>query len=134
MPDPYLAIADIAADQYMNARMRACVTQQAFQEVIPLDVEEAPVWVAQNAYVWAASPSWGEKWKYSLDSHTGEDPPYEPGKDDAVITDADILSTVQALIPSQGQREQAEAEAPQDQREQDTAQSVSEENTTAPTR
>jgi hypothetical protein len=131
MADPYLAIADIAQDQYMNKRLRACVTQEAYQGHIPLSVDDAPQWVATNAYVWASSPSWGAKWESALISHP-DDATYEPGKDAAVITDADVLSTVQALIPSLAERNQAAAEAPEAQREDDTAQNVQEENASAP--
>jgi hypothetical protein len=131
MPDPYLAIAAIAQDQYMNQRMQACVTQEAYQGHIPLGVNDAPQWVTANAYVWASSPSWGAKWASALALHESE-PEYEPGKDEAVITDGDILSTVQALIPSLSEREQAAAEPPEDQRVSDTADQVAEENAAAP--
>ena len=130
MADPYLAISEIAQDQYMNDRMRAAVTQQAYLGTIPLGVNDAPQWVASNAYVWAASPSWGEKWASAQAGHPDE-PAYEPGADASVITDPDILSTVQALIPSLAEREQALAEAPESQREQDTAAQAEEENAQA---
>jgi hypothetical protein len=132
MADPYLAIAAIAQDVYMNERLRACVTQEASEGTIPLQVDDAQNWVVQNAYVWAASPGWGTDWQYALDTNAGADPPFEPGKDPAVITDEQILSAVQALIPSRVQREQAAAEAPEAQREDDTAQNVQEENAGAP--
>jgi hypothetical protein len=102
MADSYLAISAIANDQYMTQRMYACATQQQYLGTVNLglpgvaDPFSAQEWVNQNKYVWAASPSWGEKWKYALDSNP-DDPDYEPGKDEAVITDGDILSTVQAL-------------------------------------
>ena len=134
MPDPYLAIAAIAQDEYMNERMRACVTQEAYQGHIPLGVNDAPQWVASNAYVWASAPGWGAAWQYALDSNPSADPPYEPGKDDAVITDGMILSAVQSLIPSLSERNQAAAEAPDEQRESDTADQVAEEAPAAPSR
>ena len=127
MADPYLNIAAIAQDQYMNQRMQACVTQEAYQGHIPLGVNNAPQWVTSNSYVWASSPGWGAKWASALASHPDDDT-YEPGKDEAVITDGDILSAVQAFIPSLTERNQTAAEAPQVEREQNTAEQVAEEN------
>ena len=88
MADSYLAISQIASDAYMNSRVRACAAQQ--------HVEDEGAWTMENQYRWASSPSWGEKWDYSLAAHP-DDPEYFPGADSAVITDADILATVQAL-------------------------------------
>lgn len=104
MADSYLSIAAIAADEFMTERMIACATQQMHLGSAPAISNDpinqgafaAQVWVEQNRYLWASSPSWGEKWTYALDTHT-EDPDYQPGKDEAVITDGDILATVQAL-------------------------------------
>jgi hypothetical protein len=104
MADSYLAISAIANDQYMNERLKACATQQAHLGNAPLISNDpntsgaysAQAWVESNQYLWASSPSWGEKWASSLASHP-DDPEYEPGKDEAVITDDDILATVQAL-------------------------------------
>jgi hypothetical protein len=82
--------------------MTACVTQQQHLGNVP-DITDAPgTWVAQNSYVWASSPGWGEKWDYALATHPPstdpESPPsYDPGADASVITDGDILATVQAL-------------------------------------
>jgi hypothetical protein len=97
MADSYLAIAAIANDEFMRERMTAAATQQAHLGNSSLVVQgpngsDPQDWVNRNAYLWAASPSWGEKWASALAG--GEE---EPGKNEAVITDADILSTVQAL-------------------------------------
>lgn len=94
MADSYLAIAQIAADSYMGQRMRACVTQQDNQATIV--VADPERWVSYYAYTWASSPTWGEKWDSALASHA-DDPAYQPGRDAAVITDGDLLSTVQTL-------------------------------------
>jgi hypothetical protein len=97
MTDSYLSIAAIANDQSMRERMYSAATQQAHLGNSSLQVGgpsgSDPIdWVNMNAYLWAASPSWGEKWSSALAG--GEE---EPGKNEAVITDADILATVQAL-------------------------------------
>jgi hypothetical protein len=108
MSDPYLAVADIAKNEFMIERMNAAVTQQEQLGNVNLGMPQvaspfnAQDWVDKNRYVWASSPGWGEKWQYALDSHTDE-PDYEPGKDIAVITDEDILATVQALVGSQAE-------------------------------
>jgi hypothetical protein len=92
MPDTYLSISRIAGDSFMNARVRACATQQAH---LGVPIDDPLAWTGENAYLWAASPGWAEKWDYALETH--DNPAYQPGEDPAVITDADILSTVQAL-------------------------------------
>jgi hypothetical protein len=93
MSDSYKAISEISADVWMNERVRACTSQQAHLGAITVDPIE---WVAENRYVWASSPTWGEKWTYAKATHD-DNPSYQPGADEAVITDADILATVQGL-------------------------------------
>lgn len=98
MADAYLAISQIATDPYMNDRVRACVTQQDHLGAIDIGDTSPAFWAADNAYLWASSPTWGEKWDYAMAAHPN-DPEYQPGADPAVIPDADILATVQALAP-----------------------------------
>jgi hypothetical protein len=93
--DSYLSIAGIANDEYMRERMRAAATQQAHLGNAPL-IREPVRWVTDNQYVWASSPGWGAAWDSALAGHP-DDPDYEPGKDPAVITDGQILATVQSL-------------------------------------
>jgi len=95
MSDSYLAISEIADDTHMTNRMTACVAQQA--ELNSLPVSDAVGWTMQNRFVWASSPTWGEKWESAKVTHV-DDEGYEPGRDGAVITDGDILATVQHLI------------------------------------
>ena len=104
MTDSYLAIDAIASDQYMQARLNSCATQQWELGNIDIgttwgDGVTAPLsWVANARYVWASSPGWGEAWESALASHPDDDT-YAPGKDAAVITDDMILATVQAIAP-----------------------------------
>jgi len=95
MADAYLTIGTIANDGYMQERMRAAATQQAHAGSVP-SIEDPLTWVVDNRYLWASSPTWAEKWDYATNTHP-DDPNYLPGRDSSVITDADILSTVQAL-------------------------------------
>ena len=80
MPDSYLAISEIANDNWMTERVNAAATQQAHlgsaPAVLSVGVPGDPLlWVQVNRYVWASSPSWGEKWDYALASHE-DDPDY----------------------------------------------------------
>jgi hypothetical protein len=95
MTDSYLGIASIANDLDMNERMRAAASQQVHLGEVSL-ITDPMSWVATNRYLWASSPTWAEKWDYALAANL-DNPDYEPGKDPAVITDDDILATVQAL-------------------------------------
>jgi hypothetical protein len=107
MSDSYLTISDIAGNTAMHQRMQAAVTQQAHLGNLP-GVEDPATWVGTNSYLWASSPTWAEKWDYAVETHPPEAPDgqipeiYDPGRDAAVITDADILATVQALGGSDG--------------------------------
>jgi hypothetical protein len=100
MTDTYLTISEIAGNSAMHQRMQACVTQQSHLGNLP-NVDNVASWVGVNSYLWASSPGWAEKWDYATATHPAQDPPetppYDPGRDDTVITDPDILSTVQAL-------------------------------------
>ncbi len=94
MADSFRAISDIARDFWMTERMRACTTQQ--QHLGSVTMDDPIAWVEANRYVWASSPGWGEKWDYAVATHPDQ-PEYAPGRDEGVITDADILATVQEL-------------------------------------
>ena len=100
MADSYLAIAEIANDVWMQQRVTACATQQAHLGSVDLGTD-ASLWVMEERYLWASSPSWGEKWDYANAAHP-DDPDYLPGKDSAVVTDADILTTIQTLGARRG--------------------------------
>jgi hypothetical protein len=95
MSDSYLAISGIANDANVTERMRASGAQQAHLGNAPA-ITDPIQWVADNRYIWAASPGWGEAWDFALASHP-DNPNYQPGADPAVITDAMILATVQEL-------------------------------------
>ena len=83
--DAYLTVATVAADPYMRSRVAACAAQQGSTE--------AENWAYVNSLTWAASPGWAAAW----DSAVAGGVP-EPGKDPAVITDAQILSQVQGML------------------------------------
>lgn len=85
-----MAFSDIAllsADSDFIQRTRACVAVEG---------EADPVgWTQQYQWQMAATPSFGDKYASALASGI-----VRPGNDQSVISDADILSAVQALDPA----------------------------------
>jgi hypothetical protein len=91
----YLDQSQIAANPSMSERIAQCVTQEG--ELEP------DTWTYENRREWAAAPGWDDAWASAQASHPPPDPPdptvpsYDPGADEAVITDAMILGQVQAM-------------------------------------
>ena len=88
----YNAIYAMAADPDLRNRVAACAGQQG--------VPNPESWAQQSGLAnprggpgWAAAPGWSDAYVYAL--NTGHE---SPGKDEAVITDAQILSQVQAMF------------------------------------
>jgi hypothetical protein len=89
----YLTQNEIASNNTMQAR----IAQAAASEGATNDPDR---WTYEHRRVWAAAPGWDEAWEYSKLTHPpveGE-PDYDPGKDEAVITDGMILSQVQSIL------------------------------------
>ena len=84
----YLVQSQIAGNQLMMAR----VAQAAAEQGVP----DPDMWTNINRRIWAAAPGWDDAWASSLASHE-DNPAYDPGTDEAVITDAMILSQVQSM-------------------------------------
>ena len=83
----YLTQDAIANSRSMLARVAQCAAQQ----MIPT----ADEWTYANRRTWAAAPGWDAAWESSLvDAEEG----YDPGSDEAVITDGQILSQVQSMM------------------------------------
>lgn len=95
MTDTYLSIAAIANSRLMYERVLACATEQAHLGNTPL-ISSPVNWVGENNYLWAASPGWGEAWVAAVAAHQGEQN-YKPDKDETVITDEMIRTTIQRL-------------------------------------
>jgi hypothetical protein len=93
----YLQQSEIAANSAMFSRVAQCATQQG--EPDPDD------WTNINRRVWAAAPGWDDAWASAQAAHESDPPPdigetpYDPGADEAVITDPMILSQVQSMRP-----------------------------------
>ena len=89
----YLDQSEIAGNPSMMARVAQCAAQQ--------QVPEPEQWTQDNRRTWAAAPGWDAAWASAQASHPldPESPTiYDPGADEAVITDAMILSQVQSML------------------------------------
>ena len=85
----YLTQDEIARNSAMNARVAQCAATEG--------VADPDQWTAANRREWAAAPGWDAAWesaKVSNDPTKG----YDPGSDEAVITDGMILSQVQEML------------------------------------
>lgn len=85
----YLTQAAIASNGAMHNR----IAQAAATEGNP----EPDAWAAVNARKWAAAPGWDAAWESAL----AADPDADPGTNEAVITDAMILSQYQSMNPTE---------------------------------
>jgi hypothetical protein len=88
----YLTQNEIASNSSMYWRVAQC----AAQEGAPGNPDE---WTGEYRRTWAAAPGWSEAWESARASHP-DDPTYDPGADEAVITDPMILGQVQAMLSS----------------------------------
>ena len=84
----YLDQSEIAANGSMMARVAQCAAQEG--------EPDPDGWTNVHRRTWAAAPGWEDAWAYAKAGHPDE-PGYDPGADGAVITDAQILSQVQAM-------------------------------------
>ena len=86
----YLTQTEMADDWAMRNRVAAAAASE--------HVEGDPdAWSNTHRRTWAAAPGWDAAWESAKVSHE-DDPNYEPGKDEAVITDGQILAQVQAMV------------------------------------
>lgn len=89
----YLTQSIIADDPYMRLRIASCAAQQGCAEDRGIDPD---AWTLEWRRDWAAAPGWDAAWE----SSQAQNPPLEsPGSDPGVITDGQILSQVQSMMP-----------------------------------
>lgn len=81
----YANIANMAESPSLIRRLIACAAEQKKGD--PYNE-----WVYSHVWDIAASPGWSEKWASAL----AADIP-DPGADEGVITDADILAVIQPM-------------------------------------
>jgi hypothetical protein len=91
----YGTIADMADSTSLARREYAAVAKEG------IDPPEA--WVFQHRWKLASSPGWDAAWDSALAGHP-DDPDYDPGDDNGVITDGMILSAIQSLIEAEKPR------------------------------
>ena len=88
-----------------NASMRNRIAQAATSEDLGDFEGGADAWTSTYRRVWAAAPGWDAAWESYKASHPDDGdpdtPPADPGADEAVITDSQILSQIQAMLAAQ---------------------------------
>jgi hypothetical protein len=84
----YLTQNEIASNSAMFWR----VAQAAAEEGVEGNPDE---WTNDNRRYWAAAPGWDDAWE----SFKVSNPDADPGANEAVITDGQILAQVQAMNP-----------------------------------
>lgn len=86
----YLIQDQIASSAQLSNR----IAQAAAAEGVTGDPDQ---WTRDNRRKWAAAPGWDAAWASAQVTHPADS--YDPGADESVITDAMILSQVQAMLP-----------------------------------
>ena len=86
----YLVQTEIADNWAMRNRVAAAAAEQN----APGDPDE---WANTNRRDWAAAPGWSDAWESAKVLYF-DTPGYDPGADEAVITDGQILAQVQAMV------------------------------------
>jgi hypothetical protein len=81
----YSTLAQLAKDADFSERVTACAATQG--------ITQADKWAEDNRWAMAAQPGFDDAYAYALAFNVTN-----PGKDVSVISDAQILSAVQALL------------------------------------
>lgn len=90
----YLTQSTIADDSWMKLRVASCAAQQGVTDA-GIDPD---MWASEWRRVWSASPGWDMQWESAL-ARPDNPPGYQPGMDPAVVSDGQILSQVQSMLP-----------------------------------
>jgi len=86
----YLTQAAMAQNATLTQRVAQCAAQQG--------IANPDSWTQENRREWAAAPGWDAAWESGLETNKKQTG-YDPGADEACITDQMILSWVQANKP-----------------------------------
>jgi len=76
----------------MTERVAQCATLEG--------IPQPDAWTTEHKREWAAAPGWDDAWAYAKNTHPFDPESgvaYDPGTDEAVITDGMILGQVQAM-------------------------------------
>lgn len=79
----YATIAAITQSSSLYQRLTACVAKEK-------GILQPGTWVSEHIWKLAATDGWAEKW---IEAPEGDD----PGADESIISDADILEAVNAI-------------------------------------
>jgi hypothetical protein len=89
----YLTQDAIASNPAMQHRVAQCYAGE--QDGSPEQMDDPDRWTYTNRRTWSAAPGWDAAWASAL----AGDEEADPGANEAVITDAQILSQVQSMLP-----------------------------------
>jgi hypothetical protein len=85
----YQDVADMAEDWGLRMRLIACAAQEYPDN--PVDFIDEQIWRI------CGQPGWGDAWQYSRLTHA-DDPDFDIGMQEDVVTDGMILSGIQEVI------------------------------------
>ena len=88
----YSIQAQLSSDAEFIARVSSCAAEEVPKTHQPTQ------WARDHIWWVAAAPGFSEAYEYAINADNPN-----PGKDPAVITDAQILGAVQALVAELGQ-------------------------------
>lgn len=88
----YNIITEMYHSQSLTQRCTASVASEVVAGA-PGDTAVANSWVTQRAWDIAATPGWADQWASAVAGGISD-----PGANEAVITDAEILSRIQQLM------------------------------------
>jgi hypothetical protein len=86
----YLTQNEVANNRAMLDRLAQAAVQEGYNG-------DADKWSYTMRRTWASAPGWDAAWESAKVSHP-DDPEYDPGKDEGVVTDGMILSQVQLML------------------------------------
>jgi hypothetical protein len=88
----YRTVAVMVSNEALVNREYAAVAREG--------IDPPETWHWEHRWRLASAPAWDDAWESALAAHP-DDPDYDPGEDEAVITDGMILSAVQLLIEAE---------------------------------
>jgi hypothetical protein len=92
----YHSISLLKNDTAFLDRTAACYAQETFSAIgTPAYIDPAQ-WATQHAWTMASAPGFGDAYQYALDTDNEK-----PGSDPGVITDSQILASVQAIMTAE---------------------------------
>lgn len=89
----YSTISTMQGSVSLLRRCTAAVAGEVTSGGQPGDTAFAPQWTAERSWDLAATPGWAAKWESAVASGVED-----PGADEGVITDADVLARIQLLL------------------------------------